>query len=64
MKNIVLFVDKRYINKSLKPELKLEKNINLLFLKRGNSNENYPKRNKTTSFKGRRRIEVSFSQLT
>ncbi|MGL5715729.1 MAG: IS982 family transposase [Paraclostridium sp.] len=56
--------DKGYINKRLTPELKNERNINLLFLKRGNSKENYPKDIRQLIFKVRRRIETSFSQLT
>lgn len=62
--SISIIGDKGYINKNLTPELKNEKNINLLFLKRGNSKENYPKEIRQLIFKVRRRIETSFSQLT
>ena len=56
--------DKGYVNKRLTPELKLKKDINLLFLKRENSKENYQKEIRQLIFKVRRRIEASFSQLT
>ena len=56
--------DKGYVNKRLTPELKLKKDINLLFLKRENSKENYQKEIRQLIFKVRRRIETSFSQLT
>ncbi|MEF9992170.1 MAG: IS982 family transposase, partial [Peptostreptococcaceae bacterium] len=62
--SISIIGDKGYINKRLTPELKLEKDINLLFLKRGNSKENYPREIRQLIFKVRRRIETSFSQLT
>ncbi len=56
--------DKGYVNKRLTPELKSERDINLLFLKRGNSKDNYPKEIRQLIFKVRRRIETSFSQLS
>ena len=56
--------DKGYINKRLTPELKSERDIDLLFLKRENSRDNYPKEVRQLLFKVRRRIETSFSQLT
>ena len=62
--SISIIGDKGYINKRLTPELKTEKDINLLFLKRGNSKYNYPKQIRQLIFKVRRRIETSFSQLT
>ena len=62
--SISIIADKGYVNKRLTPELKGEKGINLLFLKRGNSKENYPKEIRQLIFKVRRRIETSFSQLT
>ena len=62
--SISIIGDKGYINKRLTPELKTEKDINLLFLKRGNSKDNYPKQIRQLIFKIRRRIETSFSQLT
>ena len=62
--SISIIGDKGYVNKRLTPELKLKKDINLLFLKRGNSKENYPKEIRQLIFKVRRRIETSFSQLT
>ena len=63
-KSISIIGDKGYVNKRLTPELKVEKDINLLFLKRGNSKDNYPKDIRQLIFKARRRIETSFSQLT
>lgn len=63
-KSIYIIGDKGYVNKRLTPELKIQKDINLLFLKRGNSKDNYPKDIKQLIFKARRRIETSFSQLT
>ena len=62
--SISVIGDKGYVNKRLTPELKNEKGINLLFLKRGNSKENYPKEIRQLIFKVRRRVETSFSQLT
>lgn len=63
--NINLFIisDKGYINKRLKPELKVERDINLLFLKQWNSKDNYPKHIRQLIFKARRNIETRFSQL-
>lgn len=62
-KSISIIGDKGYVNKRLTPELKVERDINLLFLKRGNSKDNYPKDIRQLIFKARRRIETSFSQL-
>lgn len=62
--SISIIGDKGYINKSLTPELKNERDINLLFLKRVNSKDNYPKEIRQLIFKVRRRIETSFSQST
>lgn len=49
--SISIIGDKGYVNKRLTPKLKGEKGINLLFLKRGNSKENYPKFITRTSIK-------------
>lgn len=62
-KSISIIGDKGYVNKRLTSELKVERDINLLFLKRGNSKDNYPKDIRQLIFKARRRIETSFSQL-
>ena len=62
--SISIIGDKGYINKRLTPELKSQRDINLLFPKRGNSKDNYPKEIRQLIFKFRRRIETSFSQLT
>ena len=61
--SISIIGDKGYINKRLTPELKSQKDINLLFLKRKNSEYNYSKEIRKLIFKVRRRIETSFSQL-
>ena len=63
-RSIFIIGDKGYINKMLTPELKSERDIDLLFLKRENSRDNYPKEVRQLLFKVRRRIETSFSQLT
>ena len=63
-RSISIIGDKGYINKRLTPELKNERYIDLLFLKRANSRDNYPKEVRQLLFKVRRRIETSFSQLT
>lgn len=62
--SISIIGDKGYINKRLTPELKSQRDINLLFLKRENNKDNYPKEIRQLIFKFRRRIETSFSQLT
>lgn len=62
-KSISIIGDKGYINKRLTPELKNERDI-LVFLKRSNNKDNYPKEIRQLIFKVRRRIETSFSQLT
>ena len=62
-KSISIIGDKGYVNKRLTPELKVERDINLLFLKCRNSKDNYPKDIRQLIFKARRRIEISFYQL-
>lgn len=62
--SISIIGDKGYINKRLTPELKTQRDISLLFLKKENSKDNYPKEVRQLIFKVRRRIETSFSQLT
>lgn len=44
--------------------MKYKRDINLLFLKRGNSKKNHPKEIRQLIFKVRRRIETSFCQLS
>ena len=61
--SISIIGDKGYINQRLTPELKTEKDINLLFFKRGNSKDNYPRQIRQLIFKVRRRIETSSYQL-
>jgi hypothetical protein len=63
-KSISIIGDKGYINKRLTPELKTERDIDLIFLKRDNSKEKYPKDIRQLIFKARRRVETSFSQLS
>ena len=63
-RSISIIGDKGYVNKRLTPELKSKRNIDLLFLKRDNSKNNYPKEIRQLIFKVRRRIETSFSQLS
>lgn len=63
-KSISIIGDKGYINKRLTPELKTELDIDLIFLKRDNSKEKYPKDIRQLIFKARRRVETSFSQLS
>lgn len=55
--------DKGYINKYLSPDLKSEKSIDLIFMKRNNSKNQYNKSFRQLIFKARRRIETTFSQL-
>lgn len=56
--------DKGYINKDLIPELKDERDIDLIPLKKKNSKAQYPKAFRQLIFKLRRRIETTASQLT
>jgi hypothetical protein len=63
-KSISIIGDKGYINKRLTPELKTERDIDLIFLKIDNSKEKYPKGIRQLIFKARRRVETSFSQLS
>ncbi|WP_432406379.1 IS982 family transposase [Wukongibacter sp. M2B1] len=62
--SITVLGDKGYINSNISPELKDEKNINLIPLKRNNSKDQYPKFIRQLIFKARRRIETTASQLT
>ena len=62
--SISIIGDKGYISKRLTPESKSKRNIDLLFLKRENSKDNYSKEVRQLLFKVRMRIETSFSQLS
>lgn len=62
--NIDVIGDKGYINKRLSPDLKEQKGINLIFMKRDNDKNQYTKDYRQIIFKIRRRIETSFSQLS
>lgn len=56
--------DKGYISPELAEELKREKNILLIYMKRNKAKDPYPKGFRQLIFKVRRRIETTFSQLT
>ncbi len=59
----IVLGDKGYISERIAQELKSEKGITLLALKRSNSKKPYPKDLRNWISKHRRRIETSFSQL-
>ncbi|TCQ01597.1 IS4 family transposase [Serpentinicella alkaliphila] len=62
--SITVLGDKGYTSSNLSPELKVEKNIDLLPLQKKNSKNQYPKELRQIIFKLRRRIETTASQLT
>lgn len=62
--SLTVLGDKGYVNKDLVPELKKEKSIELIPLKRKNDKAQYPKAFRQLVFKLRRRIETTASQLT
>ena len=59
----IVLGDKGYIGDNLANELKCEKDLTLLALKRNNSKHPYPKDLRNWISKHRRRIETTFSQL-
>ena len=59
----IVLGDKGYIGDTFSQELKAEKGITLLALKRNNSKNPYPKDTRNWISKHRRRIETTFSQL-
>lgn len=61
--SLKIIADKGYIDDDLKCQLKSEKNILLISLKRKNSKDPLEKRLRNVLSKTRRRIETSFSQL-
>lgn len=61
--SLKIIADKGYIDDDLKCQLKNEKNILLISLKRKNSKDPLEKRLRNVLSKTRRRIETSFSQL-
>jgi len=63
-RHIYLIGDKGYISPSLLLDLRGEKGIDLIYLKRKNQKNQYPKVFRRLVFKIRRRIETSFSQLS
>ena len=60
----IILGDKGYIDDELAQDLKDEKGLKLLALKRNNSKKPYPKEFRNWISKHRRRIETTFSQLT
>jgi hypothetical protein len=62
-RHLLLVGDKGYISTRLADDLLNEKGIKLLYMKRNNSKNQYPKRLRQAIFKVRRRVETSFSQL-
>jgi len=63
-RRITLIGDKGYIGTEFAVELKEEKEIEILPVKRSNSKLQFPKAIRQLIFKLRRRIETSASQLT
>lgn len=63
-RQVTLIGDKGYIGNDFAAELKSEKGIDLLPVKRSNSKIQFPKAIRQLIFKLRRRIETSASQLT
>ena len=61
--SFIVLGDKGYIGDSLANELKSEKNLTLLALKKNNTKHPYPKDLRNWISKHRRRIETTFSQL-
>lgn len=62
-KSITVLGDKWYIKSNISPELKNEKTITIIPLKRNNSKNQYLKLLRQLIFKARRRIETTASQL-
>jgi IS5 family transposase len=62
-RHLLLISDKGYISTRLADDLLNEKGIKLLYMKRDNAKDQYPKRLRQAIFKVRRRVETSFSQL-
>jgi len=63
-RHLFLIGDKGYISPALALELHREKNIDLIYMKKNNDKNQYPKTFRQLIFKIRRRIETSFSQLS
>ncbi len=62
--NITMIGDKDYMGNDFAADLKTERNINMLPLKKSNSKIQFPKELRQTIFRLRRRIETTASQLT
>ena len=58
-----LIGDKGYISARLANDLRNENGVSLIYMKRDNAKDQYPKQFRQAMFKIRRRIETSFSQL-
>ena len=62
--HLFLIGDKGYISPQLAEELLNEKGVNLIYMKKRNAKNQYPKAFRRLIFKIRRRVETSISQLT
>jgi len=62
-RHVWMIGDKGYISARLADDLLTEKGISLIFMKKDNARDQYPKGFRQLIFKIRRRIETSFSQL-
>jgi len=62
-RHLYLIGDKGYISRALTLDLNREKGIDLIYMKKRNDTEQYPKSFRRLIFKVRRRIETSFSQM-
>ena len=62
-RHLLLIGDKGYTSARLADDLLDEKGIMLLYMKRDNAKDPYPKKLRQAIFKIRRRVETSFSQL-
>ena len=63
-RHLTLIGDKGYISTRLAGDLRDEKGISLIYMKRNNAKNSLPKQTRQAIFKVRRRIETSFSQLS
>ena len=62
-RHLWLIGDKGYVSIRLADDLRKENGISLVYMKRDNAKDQYPKSFRQAVFKIRRRIETSFSQL-
>ncbi|WP_066827715.1 IS982 family transposase, partial [Clostridium tepidiprofundi] len=61
---VTILGDKGYVSNGLAAQLKADRDITLISMKRGNSKIKLPKSFRKIIFKARRRVETSFSQLS